>query len=350
MCTVFVNFAYWNSVLVWLHSLCCILFSSFRSCRSALLFVQFTRLCLFTRLFPVAPLLNPLLLIFGIFAFALSFVGRVVLPRILISAALRTYFRPLSWRKLWGVYSACLVFFLLFTRVLEKLWLWLCILRSGIKGTPILVALALVLLLPNRLLLIIAPILCAFSFGVSWVVGAVLIFVLSLVQLVVRSRISVPLMLLYFSSPNHRLSALARNPKLTLLRHHHCCTFCRCSSFIRFTQLAIRSWVFCRCFAYKVGFALLLLHSNCVPQLSILLLCVLCLAICLCASPNLVGMLSLTGSLLFGLCLLSMLISSWCTFSPSAISFWSCHRRSWYRNELSFWFRNIFSRYRFAGE
>ena len=38
----------------------------------------------------------------------------------------------------------------------------------GSKGTPILVALALVLLmLPNRLLLIIAPILCAFSFGVS---------------------------------------------------------------------------------------------------------------------------------------------------------------------------------------
>ena len=32
-------------------------------------------------------------------------------------------------------------------------------------------------MLPNRLLLIIAPILCAFSFGVSWVVGAVLIFV-----------------------------------------------------------------------------------------------------------------------------------------------------------------------------
>ena len=53
----------------------------------------------------------------------------------------------------------------------------------------------------------------------------------------------------------------------------------------------------------KLVLLLLLLHSNCVPQLGILLLCVLCLAICLCASPNLVGMLSLTGSLLFGLLL-----------------------------------------------
>ena len=53
----------------------------------------------------------------------------------------------------------------------------------------------------------------------------------------------------------------------------------------------------------KLVLFMLLLHSNCVPQLGILLLCVLCLAICLCSSPNLVGMLSLTGSLLFGLLL-----------------------------------------------
>ena len=53
----------------------------------------------------------------------------------------------------------------------------------------------------------------------------------------------------------------------------------------------------------KLVLLLLLLHSNCVPQLGILLLCVRCLAICLCASPNLAGMLSLTGSLLFGLLL-----------------------------------------------
>ena len=87
-----------------------------------------------------------------------------------------------------------------------------------------------------------------------------LIFVLSLVQLVVLSRISVPLMLLYFSSPNHRISALARNPKLTLLRHQHCCTFCRCSSFIRFYSarypilgllplFRLQSW-FCSCCSY----------------------------------------------------------------------------------------------------
>ena len=53
----------------------------------------------------------------------------------------------------------------------------------------------------------------------------------------------------------------------------------------------------------KLVLFMLLPHSNCVPQLGILLLCVLCLAICLCSSPNLVGMLSLTGSLLFGLLL-----------------------------------------------
>ena len=259
MRTVFVNSAYWNSVLVWLHSLCCILFSSFRSCWSALLFVQFTQLCLFTCLFPVAPLLNPLLLIFGIFAFAVSFVGRVVLPRILISAALRTYFRPLSWLKSEGVCSDCLVFCVCFSLAFWKiLAVAFAFSVVGSKGTPILVALALVLLmLPNRLLLILAPILCAFSFGVSWVVGAVLIFVPSLVQLVVLSRISIPLMLLYFSIPNHRLSAFARNSKLTLLRHHHCCTFCRCSSFIRFYSarypiscllplFRLQSW-FCSC-------------------------------------------------------------------------------------------------------
>ena len=36
----------------------------------------------------------------------------------------------------------------------------------------------------------------------------------------------------------------------------------------------------------KLVLLLLLLHSNCVPQLGILLLCVLCLAICLCASQS----------------------------------------------------------------
>ena len=95
---------------------------------------------------------------------------------------------------------------------------------------------------------------CIFSFGVSWVVGAVLIFVLSLVQLVVLSRISIPLMLLYFSIPNHRLSAFARNSKLTLLRHRHCCPFVVVSRLSAPTQRAIRSRVFCRCFADKVGF------------------------------------------------------------------------------------------------
>ena len=77
--------------------------------------------------------------------------------------------------------------------------------------------------------------------------------------------------------------------------------FCRCSSSIRFyTQLATRSWVFCRCFAYKVGSAPAVELRSSTRHL---LLCVLCLAICLCASPNLVGMFSLTGSLLFGLLL-----------------------------------------------
>ena len=71
----------------------------------------------------------------------------------------------------------------------------------------------------------------------------------------------------------------------------------------------------------KLVLLLLLLHSNCVPQLGILLLCVLCLAICLCASPNLVGMLSLTGSLLFGLLLVVDVDIQLVYFSPSAISF-----------------------------
>ena len=177
----------------------------------------------------------------------------------------------------------------------------------GSKGTPILVALALVLLMLLSLPFYVhfhlvcreLSVLCSFS---SYLLCNWLSF----------SRISVPLMLLYFSSPNHRLSAFARNSKLTLLRHRHCCTFVVVPRLSASTQLAIRSWGFCRCFADKVGFAAAApTFELCVPQLGILLLCVLCLAICLCASPNLVGMLSLTGSLLFGLLLVS----------PSAISF-----------------------------
>ena len=69
-----------------------------------------------------------------------------------------------------GVRIFCLFGLLrvLFTRVLENFGCGFCILRSGIQRHAHLVALAFVLLmLPNRLLLILAPILCAFSFGVS---------------------------------------------------------------------------------------------------------------------------------------------------------------------------------------
>ena len=73
--------------------------------------------------------------------------------------------------------------------------------------------LALVLLmLPNRLLLILAPILSAFSFGVSWAVGAVLISSCLLCNWSSFPNIRTSHVALLFN-PNHRLSALARNPK-----------------------------------------------------------------------------------------------------------------------------------------
>ena len=61
-------------------------------------------------------------------------------------------------------------------------------------------------------------------------------------------------------NPNHRLSAFARNSKLTLLRHRHCCPFCRCFSFIRsysarypisclLPLFRLQSW-FCSCCSY----------------------------------------------------------------------------------------------------
>ena len=71
--------------------------------------------------------------------------------------------------RLASVYFACLVFCVCFSLAFWKtLAVAFAFSVVGSKGTLILVALALVLLmLPNRLLLILAPILCAFSFGVS---------------------------------------------------------------------------------------------------------------------------------------------------------------------------------------
>ena len=101
----------------------------------------------------------------------------------------------------------------------------------------------------------------------------------------------------------------------------------------------------------KLVLLLLLLHSNCVPQLGILLLCVLCLAICLCSSPNLVGMLSLTGSLLFGLLLVVEVdIQLVYLFSVCYFVFGFVIAVVGIAMNSVFWFRNIFSRYRFAGE
>lgn len=134
MRTVFVNFAYWNSVLVWLHSLCCILFSSFRSCWSALLFVQFTRLCLFHTLVPCCSAAES-------FALDLRHIRiRIIFCWTCCSAS------NLNLRRTTHLFSTivvtevvgrlfCLFGLLrvLFTRVLENFGCGFCILRSGIQ-------------------------------------------------------------------------------------------------------------------------------------------------------------------------------------------------------------------------
>ena len=135
MRTVFVNFAFWNSVLVWLHSLCCILFSSFRSCWSALLFVQFTRLCLFHTLVPCCSAAES-------FALDLRHIRiRIIFCWTCCSAS------NLNLRRTAHLFSTivvtevvgrlfCLFGLLrvLFTRVLENFGCGFCILRSGIQG------------------------------------------------------------------------------------------------------------------------------------------------------------------------------------------------------------------------
>ena len=82
-------------------------------------------------------------------------------------------------------------------------------------------------------------------------------------------------------SPILLLLAIQSSPFFAIV----CCTFVGAPRLSASTQPAIRSWVFCRCFADQSWFCSLLLYSNCAPTRH-LRLCVQCLAICLCSSPN----------------------------------------------------------------
>ena len=147
--------------LVWLSFSCCILFSSV-SLYVDLFFClsNSLQLCLFYMFVPCCSAAESFALDLRHICIRSIFVGRVVLPRILISAALRTLFSTIVVIKVGGrlfwLFGLCVCFFhSAFWKILAVAFAFSVV---GSKGTPILVALALVLLmLPNRLLLILAP-------------------------------------------------------------------------------------------------------------------------------------------------------------------------------------------------
>ena len=211
----------------------------------------------------LCPLLNPLLLIFGIFAFALSFVGRVVLPRILISATITLIFDHCRDGTI-CLFGLCVCFSLAFWKKLFGCGF--CILRSGIKGTP-----------SSLIWLVLLD---------AVIVPFYVHFHLCVVSCRCCASFSSYLLCNYCPFPEYPYLSccstfqaqiiayllFARNSKLTLLRHRHCCTFVVVPRLSVSTQLAIRSWGFCRCFADKVGFGSAAPTSElCVPQLGILL-------------------------------------------------------------------------------